>query len=918
MKHILVLVITFLISISSYAQFVEFEDENFKAYLIGLGIDTDGDGEIHESEAGEVTTLHIENSGAISVVGIQSFINLVELSSVDPEIEVIDVSNMTKLEEIKIASELNTQSLIAQYCTSLTNISEYNFQIELDLLDLTGCTALSEIYYFSNIANTIILKDCSNLTSLTIEGGGALSQQNIDLSGCSSLVQLNLQGDYNILDVSSLAYLQDIEILGEINSFVCKDMPSLENLNIQGGLWIDFAVKNCPLLTSVDLNIHGDIEKITINGFPELTTLKLHVGFSENLSITNCQKLIDLEVFAGPIDSFTVADCPALIELNGLSFIDAANMTINNCISMTNLDLLTSIQIQQSLDLTGMISLTEIVLSFAPETIILDGCYNLKSFDIIDFAWTRTLDFSGCTKLEEVNLANAFHLETLILKNGSKETLQIQEAPSLSEICVDPDEFLEIQSIIGALGLVNVNITTNCEFTNAGLPFQIAGRSILDINGDNCATSSQTLPFTKYSITDTQGGEGFFFANGDGEYRFHLPEGEFVYKPAVLYGDDLFTTTPIDISVSFPSDGAEIVQDFCFTPGIPVDIIEVTLIPLEPARPGFDARYLITYTNTGNVTRGGDIKLDFQDDRMDLISADPMADVQEVGFLSWAFDDLIPYETRSIEFTMNLNSPMEMPALNGGDILEFEAMVGPLGNQTVTAYWSNLDQEIVNSFDPNDKTCLDGDILEPSMVGDFIKYMIRFENTGTAEAVNVVVTDSIDGTKFDIKTLEVLHASHNVVVTIEGNIVDFIFKDIYLPFEDATNDGYVTFKIKTWDHLALGDDLRNKAEIYFDFNFPIITNTTSTVVMEPLSIKTNLSATNQISPNPAEDFIDIISSEPSSQIDILAIDGRILRTLSYADKKTSHRIDLQGLNSGKYFVKLRHQDGFSIEKIIKL
>jgi hypothetical protein len=88
--------------------------------------------------------------------------------------------------------------------------------------------------------------------------------------------------------------------------------------------------------------------------------------------------------------------------------------------------------------------------------------------------------------------------------------------------------------------------------------------------------------------------------------------------------------------------------------------------------------------------------------------------------------------------------------------------------------------------------------------------------------------------------------------------------------------------------------------------------------MEPLSIKTNLSATNQISPNPAEDFIDIISSEPSSQIDILAIDGRILRTLSYADKKTSHRIDLQGLNSGKYFVKLRHQDGFSIEKIIKL
>jgi len=267
--------------------------------------------------------------------------------------------------------------------------------------------------------------------------------------------------------------------------------------------------------------------------------------------------------------------------------------------------------------------------------------------------------------------------------------------------------------LLASLNIMDVNITSNCEFTNAGLPFQIVGRSLLDTNGDNCLTSSQPLPYTKYSIINPQGGEGYFFANNVGDYRFHLPEGDFTYKPEVLYGNDLFITTPIESSVAFPADGAEVIQDFCFTPGLPIDIIEVTLIPLEPARPGFDARYLITYTNTGNVTRGGDIKLDFQDDRMDLIDATPMVDIQEEGFLSWAFEDLIPYETRSIEFTMNLNSPMETPALNGGDIVEFEAMVGPLGNQTVTAYWSNLNQEIVNSFDPNDKTCLDGSILEP-------------------------------------------------------------------------------------------------------------------------------------------------------------------------------------------------------------
>lgn len=210
MKSILVLIFTFFILTPSYAQFVEFEDENFKAYLIGLGIDTDGDGEIHESEAGEVTTLHIENSGATSVVGIQSFTNLVELSSVDSEIEVIDVSNMIKLEDIKVDSDLNTQQLIAQYCTALTSISEYSFQMELELLDLTGCTGLIDQYFYSNIANTIILKDCTNLKSLVLEGGGVLYNQGIDLSGCSSLSQINVDGVFDEIDVSGLASLQNI------------------------------------------------------------------------------------------------------------------------------------------------------------------------------------------------------------------------------------------------------------------------------------------------------------------------------------------------------------------------------------------------------------------------------------------------------------------------------------------------------------------------------------------------------------------------------------------------------------------------------------------------------------------------------------------------------------------------------------
>lgn len=921
MKHLIFTIALFLFSISSYAQNVDIEDDNFKSYLIGLGIDTNGDGEIQNTEAEAVTTLHIEDSGATSIVGIQSFTNLIEFSCVDGEIEIIDVSNMVALESIKIDNEFNSmQQLIAQNCTALTSLSEYSLQFEPILMDLTGCTALTELRFISlYYLSTIILKDCTNLVLLEIEGGGGISQQNIEFSGCSSLSQINLEGIFDELDVSGLPSLKDVAISGDINSFICQDLPSLENLSIEGGIWENFIINNCPLLSSMSIISHGNLNTLHINDFPELTNLILEASIIGNVSITNCKKLIQLEVFVGPIDTFDISGCTSLIEIDESSFIDAANIILKDCQSMIDINIL-SIFSTQLLDLTGMISLSNITLSDSPETIILDGCYNLETFNITQITWTNSLDFSGCPKLKEVNLMGVNNLETLILKNGSKETLQIDIAWGLSEICADPDEISEIQTLMVELGLADVNVTSNCEFTNAGLPFQIAGRSILDINGDDCTTSSQTLPFTKYSITDALGGEGFFFANIEGDYRFYLPEGDYTYKPEVLYGDDLFTTTPIEQSVSFPTDGAEIIQDFCFTPGIPVDIIEVTLIPLEAARPGFDARYLITYTNTGNVTRGGDIKLDFQDEFMDLIDATPMVDVQEEGFLSWAFEDLIPYETRSIEFTMNLNSPMETPPLNGGDILEFEAMVGPLGNQTVTAYWSNLNQEIVNSFDPNDKTCLDGDILEPSMIGDFVKYMIRFENTGSAEAVNIVVTDSIDGSKFDIRTLEVLNSSHNVAVDIEGTVVDFVFKDIYLPFEDATNDGFVTFKIKTWDDLVLGDDLRNKAEIYFDFNFPIITNTTSTVVTDLSSAQNQVLADMQteVSPNPVSDFIDIKSSENISKVEVYSIDGRILSAVSFTDNKSDRRISAQTLNTGQYFLRIMNQDRYSMKKFVKL
>ena len=60
---------------------------------------------------------------------------------------------------------------------------------------------------------------------------------------------------------------------------------------------------------------------------------------------------------------------------------------------------------------------------------------------------------------------------------------------------------------------------------------------------------------------------------------------------------------------------------------------------------------------------------------MDLISASPVEDSQSGNMITWNFSNLEPFESRTIDFSMNINSPMETPPVNGGDILVFEALI---------------------------------------------------------------------------------------------------------------------------------------------------------------------------------------------------------------------------------------------------
>ena len=269
---------------------------------------------------------------------------------------------------------------------------------------------------------------------------------------------------------------------------------------------------------------------------------------------------------------------------------------------------------------------------------------------------------------------------------------------------------------------------------------------------------------------------------------------------------------------------------------------------------------------------------------------------------------------------MNINTPTDLifPVL-GDDLLNFTATINPVaGDETPVDNVSELHQTVVNSYDPNDKTCLEGKTISPSEVGEYVHYVIRFENTGSASAVNIVVKDVIDVAKYDVRTLIPLLGSHSYVTRIRDiNTVEFIFENINLPFDDANNDGYVAFKIKTQPTLVVNDTFENNAEIYFDYNAPIITNVAQTTVailgLADFTIDNSIG----IHPNPAKSIVYIQGQHNLKEITVFDINGRVLNSISVIGTQLEKELDVTELTQGIYFIRVVSNKGQFVSKLIK-
>jgi hypothetical protein len=779
------------------------------------------------------------------------------------EIEITEAENIFRLD----INNQDPETGLTNTATAIGNIDGIEYFINLNLLYLSY-NNLSSLNLNTLVNLTYLKCNYNLLTTFTI-------------ANPLNLIQLDYSANQiSNLNVNQFLNLENLNCVGnQIQNLNLNNLTSLKVLQCYGNL-----------LTTLYTNYLTNLEYLNC-GYNQLTSLDLTSNINLDQILCNSNLLTSLQLPINP---------------NGITILNCGNNQLDNLI-------ITKIKGV----ICGNNLLTNITFLY-PEIVNHLNCTN-NNF--------TALDLSNLTKnsINRIDVSNNANLVYLNIKNGKHNIypdthylngLYFNNCNNLQFICIDDisNEITYIQSKIDEYGYTNCQANSYCSFVPGGLYYTIHGQQKFDNETDGCDSNDFALPNFKYSITNGTT-VGTMISNSNGTYSIPVQAGSYTITP-IIENPSYFSVSPTNVVVNFPAQASPFTQDFCVVANGNHSDVEVSLIPINPARPGFDANYKIIYKNKGNQIENGSVNLQFDDAILDVVSTNPAFTTQTSNNLSFNYSNLIPLETRVIYVVLNVNSPMETPAVNGGDILSFTA-TNTITNadEMLSDNTFVLNQTVVNSYDPNDKTCLQGNYVSPDKIGEFVHYMIRFENTGTFPAENIVVKDMIDTDKFDVSSLIPLNASHNYVTRISGNKVEFIFENINLPFDDATNDGYVAFKIKTLPSLVVGNTFSNTANIYFDYNFPIITNTATTTIAALNNPSFEFANYFSLYPNPATNELNI-NLKSVIEINSIQIYNTIGQLVS-VQTGNALKVDVSNLKTGNYFIKVNTNEGFSTSQFIK-
>ncbi|MEO8069440.1 MAG: hypothetical protein ABI599_17210 [Flavobacteriales bacterium] len=408
---------------------------------------------------------------------------------------------------------------------------------------------------------------------------------------------------------------------------------------------------------------------------------------------------------------------------------------------------------------------------------------------------------------------------------------------------------------------------------------------------------------------------GMVGAMPDGVWRMPLDTGTYTVTPLPA-NPYLSSVSPTLLTASITT-GAPVdsLNDFAYqlTPGMTDVALDLTL---SQAHPGFFSWWDVSLLNLGSEIASGTLTVQL-DPGVQYESTWPYPATVNGNTLEWTVNNLAIGENR--HFTIEVQIPFNL--LPGALVTCTATMQTTATDLDPSNNTSAAQTLVLAAWDPNDK------LVEPSTatpaevaLGKELTYTIRFQNTGNYPAARVIITDTLSSL-LDPMSMSFMSSSHPCSWSLLRGVLTFLFDPIYLPDSSADqigSQGYAKFKLTTVPSLALGDEVRNVANIFFDVNLPVVTAPALFRVEQATGIADIGECTISISPMLTQGPLQVNlngSWMRSTELFVYDLSGK--RVLSGALQNAAGVLDLSELPSGVYTIEALDGVHRSVGRAIK-
>lgn len=717
------------------------------------------------------------------------------------------LNNLLGLEQIThVGGDLTVNSFSGSSLAGLNNLVQVNGDVTITENSIDNFSGLNNLVLigqnFRADQNNSI-DNFSGLNNLTSIGGNVTIFANDDLndfSGLSNLKRIGggfeLSGNESIAGFSGLNNLKYIG--GELklgnpftNSPSFTNFIGLDSLSYVGGIEIDESY-----ISSLD-------------GLENLDTINRGLVVYHFVPFSNIDALSNLTYLGGNL----------ILSLYG------NNATFNSFAPLSNLTEIGGDVYIRDTDITsleGFENITSIGGYFElygnDDLVNLDALSNLNSINgrLDLFANHSLTDISGLNNL------NINGIDELIIDANS--SLSICELPMICDY-LDTGKPVTIEE--NGAGCENVDeVSFNCGIVNI-VNYPI----FLDINENQVLDTGE--PFQSNIAINVDPNDLTLYGNAENGGLVYLEEGTYTFS----FDEDLNQNWGLTTdSLSYTLDLADGSIDTIYFGIAPTDNISdiKSIITSPQARCNEFVTFTVVAQNLGTTTASGTLWLQIDTNIPEVAFVDPPDTIVGDYKFGWHFVDFYPGTTLQKHIDLKIPGPPGFPV---GDYLSNDSWVDYLdvnGDHITNRF--NYSAEVRCSFDPNDKLVSPSYPGNVALLSEELVYTIRFQNTGNAEAYNVVIRDTLDE-NLDPNTFSFISSSHEEVLTTtlaEGKYLTFEFIDIFLP--DSTSNlegsqGYLAYRIRPYEDVPEETIINNSAGIYFDFNPVVLTNTTENTML---------------------------------------------------------------------------------------